>query len=350
MLKPVQFQSHILNWFDQFGRKDLPWQKKKTPYRVWISEIMLQQTQVKTVIPYFQRFIKEFPSVRSLAKASVDEVFHLWTGLGYYQRARNLHQAAKFVMDHHKGKIPDDLENLLSLPGIGRSTAGAILAMAFNQQAAILDGNVKRLFARCFGVEIPINTTSGLKELWQLAELYASARRPSDYTQTLMDIGATVCTPKHPLCQNCPLDRHCYAKSQHKIETIPLKKPAKQLPIRDATFLVLQKNNSVLLNQRLEKGVWKGLWSFPEYQGLPELSRVQKMCEENYAFKPNTYASLASFRHTFTHFHLHIFPILIKSNVYPKWRQHQEIWYDMDRPAPIGLPKPVQLILQSILQ
>ena len=243
-MTPHQFQTLLLNWFDHSGRKHLPWQQNKTPYRVWISEIMLQQTQVKTVIPYFERFMQQLPDIVSLANAHEDKVLHLWAGLGYYSRARNLHRAAKIIVETYQGNFPDTVFSLQQLPGIGQSTAGAIVAIAFNQKAAILDGNVKRVLARLHGISEPVNEKRTEKKLWELAEHYTPDKRAADYTQAMMDLGATLCTPSKPACTACPLIQHCVAHQLDIVDVLPKKKTTRELPIRSATFLIVKKRGA----------------------------------------------------------------------------------------------------------
>ena len=223
------FAKSILAWFDQHGRKHLPWQQNKTPYRVWISEIMLQQTQVGTVIPYYERFMRQFPDIASLANAAPDAVLHAWAGLGYYSRARNLHRAAKMVIEDYAGKFPDTLETLQSLPGIGRSTAGAILSIAYQQRATILDGNVKRVLARYLCVTEPVNEKAVENKLWDIATELTTNKRSADYTQAIMDLGATLCTRSKPDCGKCPLTAHCRAHAEGMASLLPIKKIGKEI-------------------------------------------------------------------------------------------------------------------------
>lgn len=348
---PLQFQKSILAWFDLHGRKQLPWQQNKTPYRVWLSEIMLQQTQVATVIPYFERFMQHFPDLTALAKAHEDEVLHLWAGLGYYSRARNLHRAAKMVMDQFNGAFPNTLEDLQSLPGIGASTAGAILAIAFNQAAAILDGNVKRVLTRFHGITEPINEKRIENILWEFAKSYTPAQRCADYTQAMMDLGATLCMRRKPQCNICPLLGNCVAAQQGIAELLPKKKTTRQLPTRTATLLILKKGPDILLYKRPPTGIWGSLWSLPEIAGLPELTAIQAHCWLHFKLHVNDFQSLASFRHTFSHYHLDIFPIVIElKKISAKiMEETQQIWYNPSKPNSIGLPKPIQSIMRTLL-
>ncbi|HSW70342.1 MAG TPA: A/G-specific adenine glycosylase, partial [Gammaproteobacteria bacterium] len=263
MIQPHLFQSQLLQWFDQYGRHDLPWQQDKTPYRVWVSEIMLQQTQVTTVIPYYQRFMERFPDIKTLANADEDTVMHYWSGLGYYRRARYLHAAAKKIMSDFHGKFPDNLADLITLPGIGRSTAGAILSIAFQKQAAILDGNVKRVLTRLHGITDSIDE----KTLWPLAEKYTPIHRTDHYAQAMMDLGATLCVRGKPRCEVCPFNKKCVAHTKDIAASLPIKKPRKSLPVHEATFLILRHKDLVLLEKRAPIGVWAGLWSLPQFEG-----------------------------------------------------------------------------------
>ena len=259
------FARALLAWFDQHGRHDLPWQTDPTPYRVWVSEVMLQQTRVPTVLRYFPGFMERFPDVAVLAEAPLDDVLHLWSGLGYYARARNLHRAASVVRDAHDGRMPDQREALEALPGIGRSTAGAILALAHGQRHAILDGNVKRVLARYHLVEGWPGRSAVLDRLWGLAESHTPRRRVAAYTQAIMDLGATVCTRSRPLCRACPLAESCGALSHGRTAELPSPRPKPTLPERTTAFLILRDSHGrVLLERRPPSGVWGGLWSFPE--------------------------------------------------------------------------------------
>ena len=287
-LTPKKFHRLVLAWFDEHGRKTLPWQYNKTPYRVWISEIMLQQTQVSTVIPYFERFLQTFPTVESLAAASEDSVLHLWTGLGYYSRARNLQLAAKTIVESYAGNLPADSDELQKLPGIGRSTAGAILAIAFEKRAAILDGNVKRVMTRLHGILEWPGEKSVHDTLWKLVEKFVPVERVADYTQAMMDIGATLCVRGKPQCLRCPLQKYCVADREGIAASLPKKKTTLQLPTRQVTLLILQKNRHfVLLEKRPATGVWGGLWSLPEIPGTPTKARVKKICGTRFAFPVN---------------------------------------------------------------
>lgn len=350
-MTPRQFQQCILTWFNQHGRTHLPWQQNKTPYRVWISEIMLQQTQVNTVIPYFERFMQRFPDLITLANAKEDEVLHLWAGLGYYSRARNLQRAAQMVVQHFAGVFPDTVIGLCKLPGIGRSTAGAILSLASNIPAPILDGNVKRVLARFHALEEPINDKKAENRLWEWATLYTPTQQVADYTQAMMDLGATLCTRKKPACLICPLTKACLARKRGLTEDLPKKKRTRELPIRIATFLILKKGENVLLRKRPSKGIWGGLFSLPEMSGEPEVNAVLTFCQEEWELTFKNYATLPSFRHTFSHYHLDIFPIVIEVHKVPvkSMEDDTQIWYNPNDPESVGLPKPVQSIMRALL-
>ena len=304
-----EFAKNLLAWHDQYGRKDLPWQADINPYRVWLSEVMLQQTQVATVIDYFHRFTTRFPTVIDLAKAELDEVLHLWTGLGYYARARNLHKTACIVANQHNGEFPQTQEGLEQLPGIGRSTAGAIRAIAMHQHATILDGNVKRVLARYHAISGYPGTTAVANNLWGLAEEHTPAERTATYTQAIMDLGATVCTRRNPQCETCPVIDGCQAYRLNKVDELPEPKPKKEKPIRAARFfIVTQPNGATLLERKPANGLWGGLWS--------PLERASDMTPEAVVtelglHKPEQMHYAPIFRHTFTHFHLDIEPIYI---------------------------------------
>lgn len=341
---------NILSWFDSCGRKNLPWQQNKNAYRVWVSEIMLQQTQVTTVIPYFLRFMERFPDISLLANSSVDEVLHLWSGLGYYSRARNLHQTARIIHEKFQGKFPDQLSLLEELPGIGRSTAGAILAIAFQKRVPILDGNVKRVLTRLHGITEWPGEKKITERLWQLAEKYTPSFRVDDYTQAIMDLGATLCTRSDPQCDTCPLINECLAHQLHLEKIIPAKKPIKKIPTRHGTFLILKNHHSVLLEKRPAKGVWGGLWSFPECSGNLSLRFIKTEIEYRFSYPIKTIKKLASFRHTFTHFHLEIHPVVIciKKPTRKIVEDSQQIWYNLQNPQTVGLPAPIKILLSNL--
>jgi A/G-specific adenine glycosylase len=340
------FADRLLTWFDQHGRKNLPWQQDTTPYRVWVSEIMLQQTQVKTVIPYFERFVSAFPSVWQLAEASEDQVLHHWTGLGYYARARNLHKSAKQVVLEYNGEFPLTIEALIELPGIGLSTAGAIMAISANKRATILDGNVKRVLARCYSIEGWPGNGAVAKELWRIAEKLTPETRVADYTQAIMDLGATLCTRTSPQCTDCPFGSDCSAHQHGREAEFPTRKPKKVLPVKKTTmFLIENPQREFLLQQRPPSGVWGGLWSFPE--GEDATTAFEHLLAS--PAKIATQQNLQEFRHTFTHFHLDISPIHVKLAEIPLTVGEQALrWFAPSAPDEIGLTKPVTRLLKEI--
>ncbi|MGK2913054.1 MAG: A/G-specific adenine glycosylase [Porticoccaceae bacterium] len=339
------FAQRLLSWFDVHGRKDLPWQHDITPYRVWLSEIMLQQTQVNTVIPYFERFTAAFPDVHALATASIDQVLHLWTGLGYYARARNLHRSAEILVDCHGGEFPPRIEALMELPGIGRSTAGAILAIALQQRASILDGNAKRVLARHGAIAGWPGQTGISNTLWQLAEDYTPHERIADYTQAIMDLGATLCTRARPACPHCPLRDDCAALKASNPLDYPGKKPKAALPIRQILLLILNDAaGRVLLVRRPPTGVWGGLWSFPECRSSDEIIAV---CEQ-VGCVPCLLRVDTPRRHTFSHYHLDYTPVHINVDT-SELRRVAEVsdvcWISPHQPGVLGLPKPITTLL-----
>ncbi len=304
------FSDRLLSWFDKQGRHDLPWQQKPTPYRVWVSEIMLQQTQVVTVIPYYQRFTDEFPDVEALANANLDKVLHYWTGLGYYARARNCHKTAKIIAKEYQGHFPSSLDDIISLPGIGRSTAGAILSLACEKRHPILDGNVKRVLSRYHGVEGWSGKKKVEEELWSYADLHTPTEFVRNYTQAIMDLGATVCIRRHPTCDVCPLTKACFARKTKRQHDFPGSKPKKVMPNRGTVFAIIENaKGEVLLQQRPSTGIWGGLWCFPEF--LSDEPIVAKI-EKQYGFNVKQQTEYKSFKHTFSHFHLMIKPVHIK--------------------------------------
>lgn len=336
----------VVAWFDKHGRKNLPWQQNKTPYRVWISEIMLQQTQVTTVIPYYEKFMHRFPTVTSIAKAKIDDVMYLWAGLGYYSRARNIFNAAKMIENEFKGVFPDTLENLLMLPGIGKSTAGAILAIAFKKRAAILDGNVKRVLSRYTAFTDPVNA-AGEKKLWALAESLLPNKHIDAYTQAMMDLGATLCIRGEPLCLQCPLQKNCKARQLGIQKDLPVKKIKITIPTRNAILLILKFEDTILLEKRQMNGIWGGLWSLPQIDYQNEFPDINELTHR-YKLKIRPPSLLKQFRHTFSHYHLNIQPVLLEVVKKPTkvMEGDQQIWYNLKQPETVGLPKPVKKILE----
>ncbi|KTD30887.1 A/G specific adenine glycosylase [Legionella moravica] len=342
-----QFSRPLLAWYDLNGRKDLPWQSPRHPYRVWVSEIMLQQTQVQTVIPYFNRFMQRFPTVDDLALAPEDEVLSLWSGLGYYSRARNLHSAAKIISEDFQGIIPGDLQILITLPGIGPSTAAAIVSQAFNEPAAILDGNVKRVLARYFLIKGWPEQAQVKKTLWEHANLCMPTERCADYTQAIMDLGATCCTSRNPDCFRCPLNATCLAYKHEEQSQYPGRKVKKPAPLQYQQFLVLHdKNKCIYLEKRPPTGLWGGLWCFPS---LSVEESPLEYIQHHYALKGSTPKPLMSFKHRFSHFHLEINALSIQTR-----SSNQQIaertgsWFPRKQLASLGLAKPTSLILDKL--
>jgi len=340
---PSSFSRRVLDWFERHGRKDLPWQRQPDPYRVWVSEIMLQQTQVTTVIPYFEAFMARFPDLLTLADAELDEVLALWAGLGYYARARNLHRAAQCVRDRHGGRFPEDFDAVLSLPGIGRSTAGAILSLSLGRHHAILDGNVKRVLARFFAEPGWPGATRVAATLWEHAERLTPRQRVAEYNQAMMDLGAGVCTRARPRCEQCPLQRDCVARANGNPTDYPGKKPRKAMPVRETQMLLLQgRDDRLLLQRRPPSGVWGGLLSLPEVAVGDDPAR---WCHRELGLLVAEDGRWDVVRHTFSHFHLDITPVLLrtKSPAGRVMEGDEWLWYNGDAVA--GLPAPVARLL-----
>jgi A/G-specific adenine glycosylase len=343
------FNKRLLAWFDKNGRHDLPWQHKPTAYSVWISEIMLQQTQVATVIAYFDRFIAHFPSVSDLAAADLDEVLHLWSGLGYYARGRNLHRTACVIDSQYGGVLPRDLEALIALPGIGRSTAGAILALAHGDRHPILDGNVKRVLARYHEVEGWTGEPRVQKLLWRHAETHTPHKRVGHYTQAIMDLGATVCSRSKPKCNLCPLGTTCDANASGTQDQYPTRKKRKPLPLKSTRFLVARTaDDQVLLWRRPAVGVWGGLWSFPE---VDDDENIELWCDRVGLLLASEIVERAVITHTFTHFRLAITPLAfnVTNNGRSVMDSDRWLWYNSNDPARIGLATPVTRLLRASL-
>jgi A/G-specific adenine glycosylase len=331
------FARTLITWQRKHGRHDLPWQKTRDPYRIWVAEVMLQQTQVAAVIPYYRRFLRRFPSVRSLARAPQEEVLRLWSGLGYYARARNLHRAAREIAGQG-GRFPREPESLARLAGLGRSTAGAVAAFAFGARAAILDGNARRVLARCFGVE-------GDNGLWQLSERLLPRRGIRAYTQGLMDLGATVCVRARPRCAECPLAQRCVARREDRVHELPAPRPRRQLPVRDAVWLVLLKAGQVLLERRPSAGLWGGLWAFPESDGRD----VSEYCRRTLGYEVARIRSLEPIDHGFTHFRLRIRPLVCEvENSAPRAEAQGRLWLDASDAAQAAVPQPVRRLLGAL--
>ncbi|MDH3914673.1 MAG: A/G-specific adenine glycosylase [Chromatiales bacterium] len=344
----VGFAERLLAWFARCGRHDLPWQDQPTPYRVWVSEIMLQQTQVTTVIPYFERFMTRFPDVSGLADAHIDEVLHLWSGLGYYARARNLHKAARIVREAHSGRMPETMDELMSLPGIGRSTAGAILALSLDERQPILDGNVKRVLCRHAGIEGWPGRSATATSLWQLADRLTPEKRCAAYTQAIMDLGATVCRRSRPLCQQCPVAEDCIARREDRQAELPAPRPRRERPSRAVVMLIVRDpRGRILLQRRPATGVWAGLWIFPE---LPAQAAASGWCRENLGLLPTRIEDLAQVSHGFTHFTLQITPRIVQLDSEPAaiMEAGTMLWYNPEAPARIGIAAVVERLLTQV--
>lgn len=342
------FAPRVLAWFDEFGRKSLPWQQNKTPYRVWISEIMLQQTQVTTVIPYYHKFMTSFPTVEALAAAEQDEVLAHWSGLGYYARARNMHKAAKMLVDELDSEFPQSVEGVCELPGIGRSTAAAILSISRGVQAAILDGNVKRVLARFHAVPTWPGEKKTENAMWELAEHYMPSERCGDYTQAMMDLGATLCTRSKPQCLICPLQADCLGRRSEDPVQFPIRKPKKAAkPEKSLQLLVLvNDDNQVLMEKRPQVGIWGGLWSLPE---LASEESVVLHVEQRFQTSTHTIAPLNAFRHTFSHYHLDIEPSrVVIDPIGAVFEPGKYQWFSLNEAFSLGLPAPVRSILDNM--
>lgn len=338
------FVQRIQHWQQQFGRHHLPWQQDQDPYKVWLSEIMLQQTQVSTVLEYYQRFLQRFPTVVELARASQEEVMPYWAGLGYYARARNLHKCAQIVVQDYAGQFPHSAEVLATLPGIGKSTANAIAAFCFNATTPIMDGNVKRVFTRFFGITGYDTKTE--KQLWEKAyQLVKEEQAIGQYNQGLMDLGSMICTRNKPQCQSCPLQQDCFAKQHNQQQNLPTQKPKKEQPQRETIMLILASQTHIWLQQRPQTGIWGGLLSLPELANQQELTQWLKQYPAFSAIR------LASFEHIFSHYRLIIHPFLIQcattaslqENTFPSGK-----WYALTELDKLALPSPVSKLLSGI--
>lgn len=348
------FSEAIIQWQAQYGRHALPWQNTRDAYRIWVSEIMLQQTQVAAVIPYYQRFLARFPNVVSLATAESEAVMAHWSGLGYYSRARNLHRCAQRVVADHGGVFPDDPALLSELPGIGRSTAAAIAAFAYGKRAAILDGNVKRVFCRVFGIDGFPGAKPIEDNLWKKAIALLPTTGIASYTQGLMDLGATLCTRSNPACANCPLSRRCVALAAKRVHELPMRKPKKAIPERSATMLVVSDDKHVLLEQRPDSGIWGGLLSLPELDRMAS-GNLKSPFEEVFAQVvvpfgvPVSCERLQPFSHVFTHFKLQVSPYRVRIKHRVDFAgEGRYVWCATDRLSDAPLPAPVKKLLLDI--
>lgn len=341
------FAERLLEWHAREGRHDLPWQHSRTPYRVWLSEIMLQQTQVATVIPYFLRFEKEFPDVHALASAADDEVMHLWSGLGYYARARNLLKTARVVSKELAGEFPVTLDGLTALPGIGRSTAGAILSLASGIREPILDGNVKRVLARCFAIPGWAGKASVLNELWNKTEELTPAENVATYTQAIMDLGATLCIRSKPACPDCPMLGLCVAEQEGRQTEFPGRKPKRAKPQRETRMIMATHGRRVFLVKRPESGIWGGLWSLPE---IDTGANPVHWSEDQLASTGGEPEHWPTLRHSFSHYDLNISPVQLKIPNLPSLIMESDttLWYNLDTPPAVGLAAPVARLLENL--
>jgi A/G-specific adenine glycosylase len=340
-----KFAAALIAWHPLHGRRALPWQGTTDPYRIWLSEIMLQQTQVAAVIPYYERFLKRFPTVAALAGASEEEVLELWSGLGYYARGRNLHAAAQKIAVELKGKFPDTAEKIEQLPGIGRSTAAAIAAFAFGERSAILDGNVKRVLARSFGIEGWPGEPAVEARLWEIAEKLLPEKGIEIYTQAMMDLGATVCTKANPDCSACPVRKDCVARKKSRVADIPAARPKKALPTKRATWLLLLHKGSILMERRPSSGLWGGLWTFPEVIS----KNVEAHCRTAFGCEVADIKKLKPLEHGFSHFNLQIQPLAC--NVRRVTRGAEEsgrMWIDVEDAKGAAVPTPVRKLLLGL--
>jgi len=340
------FAHRVLVWFDDNGRKDFPWQHNVTAYRVWVSEIMLQQTQVQTVVPYFNRFIDRFADIGALASAQQDEVLAHWSGLGYYARARNLHKAAQQIANEHGGRFPESLDEVIALPGIGRSTAGAILSLAHGQRHTILDGNVKRVLARHEAIAGWPGKTRVEADLWDVADGYTPEKRTAKYTQAIMDLGATLCTRSKPACVRCPVSGDCKALQTDSVERYPGRKPKVSKPLKTTTMILASVNGQVYLERRPESGIWGGLWSLPE---LGERS-LDDWCDMTFGAAAKQVQSWDVLRHSFSHYDLDIQPIVVRfaSHASKVADAGATTWYRLDDAPPGGFAAPVRKLIDQL--
>ena len=350
-LSSEQFAERLLAWFERHGRHNLPWQQNRTPYRVWISEVMLQQTQVATVIPYYERFMARFPDVESLAAAPLDEVLHLWTGLGYYARARNLRACAQTLVAHHGGEFPERLDAVMALPGIGKSTAGAILALARGVRQPILDGNVMRVLARVFGIGGDPGSAAVIATLWAQSDACTPTLKVGEYTQAIMDLGATICSRTGPACTVCPMSTGCIAALEGRQAELPGKKQKRMRGSREATLLIAETHNAgsfaVLVERRPATGLWGGLWSPPQFESeFAALDWVRREIGE-----PESRSQvLAPIHHAFTHFDLRLTPLRVRCRPAAAVQDGDDrIWYRLRNPPKVGLPQPIRQLFERLL-
>ena len=336
------FSSRLIRWHRDHGRHNLPWQNTRDPYRVWLSEIMLQQTQVATVIPYYEKFLARFPTLEALAAAPVEAVMGLWSGLGYYARARNLHACARAILREHGGEFSHDAETMAKLPGIGRSTANSIAAFCFGARVPILDGNVKRVLARQFGIEGFPGQPAVERQLWALAESLLPRKNVDSYNQAQMDLGSLVCMRGKPVCGKCPVSKSCAAYQQGRVAELPAKKPKRIIPERRTTLLMLVHDGSVLLELRPPSGIWGGLLSLPE---LPPNADASAYAKSVFGCRPGSWQELPQLTHTFTHFRLHISTLRAEVKNEPSIMENAQRWIGRNELAEAPLPSPIRTLL-----
>jgi A/G-specific adenine glycosylase len=339
------FAARLIAWQKKHGRHDLPWQNTRDPYRIWLSEIMLQQTQVATVIPYYRRFVEALPDVRALAAAPLEQVLRLWSGLGYYRRAHLLHRAAQCVVAEHAGVLPADAQTLANLPGIGRSTAAAIAVFACGERGAILDGNVKRVLARHESVAGFPGDAPVERSLWERAEALLPARDIETYTQALMDLGATICLRGAPRCAECPVASDCTARRDDRIAELPTPRPRKTLPHRAVGVLLIERHGEVLLERRPPAGIWAGLWSLPEFDTGTDAAQL---CRTRFGAEVALRDPLPALEHVFTHFHLTLTPQPCTVQRWPKRAEEPGLlWLALSEVAGAALPAPIKALLRT---
>jgi len=341
------FSARLIRWHQRHGRHDLPWQHTTDPYRVWLSEIMLQQTQVATVMPYYRRFLERLPRLADLAAAPLGEVMALWSGLGYYARARNLHAAARAVVGAHGGVFPRDPDLIAKLPGIGRSTANSIATFCFGARAPILDGNAKRVLCRAFGIDGHPGESAVEKRLWALAEDLMPSRRGAIYNQAQMDLGAMVCTRAKPRCDSCPLAEPCVARTTGRVADLPMRKPGRAMPQRRATLMVVLDGDRVLLETRPPTGIWGGLLSLPE---LPPGADPREWVEHRFDCQADAVIPAPPVSHAFSHFRLQIVPLMLRVTPRPVAMEPGWQWLALGATGSAALPSPVRRILDEAKQ
>ncbi|MBA0921876.1 MAG: A/G-specific adenine glycosylase [Nitrosospira sp.] len=342
-----EFSSHLIAWQEMYGRHNLPWQNTTDPYLIYVSEVMLQQSQVATVMSYYSKFIERFPDIKTLASATQEEVLRYWSGLGYYSRARNLHQSAVIIVNTHQGIFPQDFSAMQLLPGIGRSTAAAVASLAFNQNQTILDGNVKRVLARHFLIEGWTGLSKVEKQLWLIAETMLPKKNIAIYTQGLMDLGATLCTRAKPKCGVCPLQVSCGAYQQKRVHELPTPKPHKIIPKKQTAMLILLHNNKVMLEKRPPTGIWGGLWCFPE---IPVNENATVYCAQHLGMKVESLTNMLPLDHVFTHFQLRIYPRLLQTFTQISDCESERVWITFNDALISAIPTPVRKLLNLCQQ